>query len=110
MTLVATLAIVLGLTGLAFVLKNAILHMVCVPGWIVLGIVLWNQMSVEGNPYIPTALILLAISMAIVNLVMTVNHYLGLRTAPPTHDETQDRYRKQIYDLTRGKKEKDPWM
>jgi len=108
MTLVVTVAIVLVLTGLAFVLKNAILHMVCVPAWIVLGILLWNQASGADNAYVPTALILLAISMVIVNLITTVNHYLGQRTAPPTHDEVQARYKKRVRDITH--RERDwPW-
>lgn len=101
MLLIGIVVIVLGLTALAFILKDALLHMVCVPAWSVLGILLWNQNWPPGNAYLPTALVLLAISMALVNLVLTVNHYLGQRTAPPTHDEIQSRYKKQIYDMTR---------
>lgn len=97
---IAVALLVLGLTILAFVLKNAILHMVCVPSWLVLGVLMWNQPWPASNTFLATAFAFLAILMAIVHLVMAVNHYLGQRTTPPTHDEVQGGFRKQIYDMT----------
>lgn len=100
MLLIAVVIIALVLTTLAFVLKHAILHMICVPVWIVLGVLLWNQSWPPENVYLPTAVMLLGISVAIIHLVMTLNHYLGQRTTPPTHDEVQNRFRKRIRDMT----------
>ena len=93
--------ITLVLTVSAFVLKNALIHMVCVIAWLLLGFCLWNSSWPEDNTYLPMAAMLLALSMTIVCLVNVVNHYLGLRTEPPTHDSIQDEYRRKILDVTR---------
>jgi len=93
--------IVLVLTTMAFVLKNALLHMVCIVGWLLFGFYMWNVNWPEDNTYLPMATMLLALSMVIVHLVYVVNHYLGLRTEPPTHTSIQDDYRKKVLDITR---------
>lgn len=104
--------LILGITVLAFVLKHAILHMVCVPAWIFMGFFMWNQTTwPEGNTFLQYAFMLLAISMAVVNLVVTVNHYLGQRSTPPTHDEVQRNYKRKILDITgRRNSGDDPWF
>lgn len=104
--------LVLGITVLAFVLKNAILHMVCVPMWIFLGFFMWNQTSwPEGNTFLQPAFFLVCVAMAIVNLIVALNHYLGQRTEPPTHDDVQRNYKRKILDITgrRGSGD-DPWF
>lgn len=108
--MIGLIVLVVVLTVLAFVLKNPILHLVCVPAWISLGVYLWNMASwPEGNTYLPTAFLSLAIVVAIVNLVVTVNHYLGQRTVPPSHEEVQSTYRKRIADITRRNNPEDFW-
>lgn len=99
--------IVLTLVALAFVLKNAILHLTCVIGWVLVGFVMWNLSWPEDNTYLPTAAMLLCLSMVIVHLIYVVNHYLGLRTEPPTHDSIQDEYRKRVLDVTRRREPKE---
>lgn len=92
---------VLTLTVSAFVLKNAILHMVCVIGWLLFGFGMWNLAWPEGNTYLAMTCMLLAIAMTIVHLITVVNHYLGLRTSPPTHDSIQSEYRRKVLNATR---------
>ena len=103
MLTIGIVVVVLGLTILAFVLKNALLHMVCVVGWLLFGFYMWNLTWPEGNTYLPMAVMLLALSMVIVHLIYVVNYYLGLRTEPPTHDNVQDDYRKKVLNVTRRK-------
>ena len=91
------------LTVLAFVVKNALLHMICVAWWLLLGFCLWNSTWPAGNTFLSYAAILICLGMVIVNLVTTLNHYLGLRTAPPTHDSVQADYRRKVLDITRRK-------
>ena len=110
MSTVAIAVIVLGLTALAFVLKNALLHMVCVIGWLFLGFYMWNREWPVGNEYLGTAFMLLALAMVIVNLIVTVNHYLGQRTTPPTHDEVQNEYRRKVLNVTGRREPRDPWL
>ena len=106
------LLLVLGITVLAFVTKNAVLHMACVPMWIFLGFFMWNQADwPAGNTFLQYAFMVIAIIMVVVNLVTAVNHYLGQRTAPPTHDEIQRQYKRKILDIT-GQRHSgdDPWF
>ena len=88
------------LTTLAFVLKDAILHFVCVVVWLLFGIAMYNQTWPVGNTYLGLGFLLFALAMVILNLVMALNHYLGLRTTPPTHDEIQNEHRRKILNLT----------
>lgn len=107
--LIAIVVIALGITALAFILKNPILHIVGVPAWLALGALLWNQPWPAANTYLATAFMLLAISVAIVHLVMTVNHYLGQRSTPPSHDEIQSSFKEKVRKLTQQKKEEEFW-
>ena len=97
------------LTGFAFAFKNAILHFVCVISWLLFGFVMWNQTWPTGNTYLPIAFMLLALSMVIVNLVVALNHYLGQRTVPPTHDEIQEKHRQRILGMTRPRSPDESW-
>jgi hypothetical protein len=98
----------LTLTVLAFVLKHAILHFVCVVLWIIFGVTAINNVWPEGNTYMPIGFGLMALVMAIVNLVIALNLYLGQRTVPPTHDQIQAAHRKKVLELT-TKRGSDPW-
>ena len=103
MTTAIVAFVVMVLTVSAFVLKNAILHMVNVVGWLLLGFCLWNSTWPAGNTYLGYAAMLLAVAMVIVHLINVVNHYLGLRTEPPTHNSVQEDYRRRVLDVTRRK-------
>jgi len=105
---IGIILIVIVLTVVAYVLKNPIIHMICVPAWLVLGVFLWNSTWPSGNTYLPTAVLALTILVAIAHLAMTIRHYLGLRTTPLTHADIQGAYKKQIRDLT-APKDKDFW-
>jgi len=99
----------LTLTVTAFVIKSAILHFVCVIAWLVFGIVIYNNSWPVGNTFASVAFMFLALAMVIVNLVVSLNHYLGQRTEPPTHDQIQGDYRRKILDLMGRKEPRDPW-
>ena len=104
--------IVLGLTVLAFVLKHALLHMTCVIAWLFYGFYMWNQSWPAGNTYLGTAFIFFALIMVIVNLIVALNHYLGQRTVPSTHEEIQAIHRRKVLNITRRKEPgeiEEPW-
>ena len=94
----------LALTIMAFVFKNAILHLVCVIAWLVFGFAMYNQPWPTGNTYLGIAFMLLSLSMVIVNLIIALNHYLGQRTVPPTHEEIQSAHRIKVLQLTTRKR------
>jgi len=117
MTTILLAVVTLVLTVTAFAFKNAILHFVCTIIWIVFGVTMMNQPWPSGNTFLGVAFILIALAMAIVNLVITVNHYLGQRTAPPTHDEVQRNYKRKILSITKPEsflpprgRDDEPWL
>jgi len=105
--IIALVTLVLNVT--AFVLKNAILHFVSVITWLVFGVVMYNNTWPAGNTYTAIAFMLIALVMVIVNVIITLNHYLGQRTEPPTHDQIQSEYRRKILEMTGKKEPRDPW-
>jgi uncharacterized membrane protein YozB (DUF420 family) len=101
--------LVIILTGLAFVLKHALLHAVCTMGWFLVGYTMYN-LSYPGNTFIPAGVFLFSFAMILAHTVTLVTLYMGARINPPTYEEQQDRYRRRIQKITQPKsKRRQPW-
>jgi len=103
--------IVLGITIIAFWLKNIMLHMVGVIAWFVFGYYMYNQTWPPENPYLPTAIMFLAISLILVHTVtviqVLITHRDEQRNLPSTSDKIQSEHRRKVLGLT--KKREKPW-
>jgi len=111
MSSILIVGLTLGITILAFVIKNGMLYAASIIFWTISGFVLANLTWPAGNTYLVYASILVCLSMVIVMTVTTLMYYInwnkGRRTYAPTDEEEQASYRKQVYKITR--KKKDMW-
>ena len=102
--------IVLGLTILAFWLKNILLHMVCVIAWLFMTFYLFNLAWPAGNTYLPTAVGFFGISMVLVHAVTIIQVLITRRDErrylPPTSSEIQAEHRRKVMGLTKKDKSK----
>ena len=100
----------LGITILAFALKNGMLYAACIIFWIVTGFILYNLTWPAGNTFYAYAAILVCLAMTIVMVAATIMRYLewskGRQPHVPTDEETQAAYRRQVYKATHRK---GPW-
>lgn len=103
--------IVLGLTILAFWKSNIMLHMACVITWFIYGYYMYNQTWPPENPYLPTAMMFLAISLILVHSVTIITTLITRRderrNLPPTSSYIQAEHKRKVLSLT--KRRKDEW-
>jgi hypothetical protein len=103
---VGVMGIIIIFTVIAFIFKNALLHMVAMIAWIVGAVILYNQNYNFGNTYIPVALAVIALAMVLVHVVMFVGlitNMLKNRPHPLTYDQEKLKQQNDIYNRTRRK-------
>jgi hypothetical protein len=95
---IAIIVIMLGLSAIAFIKNNELLHFVGMIAWLIGGYVLYNQ-TYAGNTYINTAVFMLAIAMVLVHLAMFIGRIWQRRRiadAPQNYDQEKDSLREHI--------------
>lgn len=116
--LVAMIVVVmaLGLTILAFVVKDkvssAVLHAVGMIAWTIVAYLLYNVGGYPaGNPFLPTAVMMIALSVAIVHTVFVVIPLLSYFRGPPppSYDADQAQIRSRIAKITTRRRREEPW-
>ena len=102
--------IALGLTIAAFVAKTSasgMLRIASVIAWIIMIPLSFAQSWPTSNTYLPIAVAFFCAAMMLIMVVATVTYYIDWRntrrTHEPTDEEFQNKYRNDVYKLTKKK-------
>lgn len=107
---IAFVVMALGLTIAAFMAKttaSGMLRIASVVAWLIMIPLAFGQNWPSTNTYLPAASALFCAAMMLIMVVATVTYYIDWRntrrTHEPTDEEFQNRYRNDIYKLTKKK-------